>query len=529
MADLESKEDTVTSNVAKKEGGPLPTTQESTASGPAVSTPVTSFDVEDQTAVSPGVERGYWGSNAEFIMAALAITIDYSLIWRLPYMCYRNGGVVYMILYGIFLLLFGVPIFYMDLSLGQFCGKGPAHIYNLSPLLRGIGVGMVVVIAMCHPLYSTITSWSLYYLFQSGSTVLPWSTCSNMWNTISCIDDHTASFNTSQDSYMFRMLSSPGEEYFNRRVLDISTGLEQSGGLRWQLVGCTFATALLIFAALFWGVKVTGKVMLVTVPLIFLLLLALFIRGMTLPGSLEGVKYALLPSASSLLELQTWTSALISAWYTIGMATGVISTLASYKRFKSTALRDSYIVCGVSLGVGMITSMMVFAFFGAIAQHKGVAMHNVVTAGPSTVYIAMAEMLARLPVPQVWSFALFFMLLLMGLSTQVLTAEVVITAVLDSVPRRSRLIRIVITAAVCGVSFLLTFPYLSEGGIYFFTMVDISVMRLSLYVFGFLQLLTVGWIYGIEQLSRDIKMMTGLRPPVVFKPIWCFVLPPLSC
>ncbi|XP_067651923.1 sodium- and chloride-dependent glycine transporter 1-like [Haliotis asinina] len=525
MADPESKEVTATNKVAPKEGEPLPTTHESKASGPSVSTPVTSFEVEDQAVVSPSMERGHWGSNAEFIMAAMIITIHYSHIWRLPYMCYWNGGAAYMILYGFFVLLFGVPIIYMDVSLGQFCGKGPAHIWNFCPLFRGIGVGMVVVIAMYHPVYGAIASWSLYYLFQSGSSVLPWSTCSNEWNSLSCSNGQAASFNTTGDSYMSSILLSPGEEYFNNRVLQISSGLEESGGLRWELVGCTFVTALLIFAALFWGVKVIGKVMLVTVPLFFLLLLALFIRGGTLPGSLDGVKFALMPSPVYLLHVQTWASALISAWYTVGMATGIISTLASYKRFKSTALRDSYVVCGVSLVVGLVTTMMVFAFYGAIAQQKGVSVSDALMTGPGTVYIAMAEILARLPVPQVWSFALFFMLLLLGLSTQIITAEVVITAVLDSVPRRSRLIRIVVTAAVCGVSFLLTFPYLSQGGIYFFTMVDISVMRLSLYVFGFLQLLTVGWIYGMEQLSRDIKMMTGLRPPVVFKFIWCFLLP----
>ncbi|XP_071092286.1 sodium-dependent dopamine transporter-like [Haliotis cracherodii] len=525
MADLETKEGTVPSKVVAKEEQPLQTTQESTASEPAVSTHVTSFELKEQAVVSQGMERGHWACNAEFIMAALAITTDYSLIWRFPFLCYMNGGVVFMILYAIFLLLIGVPIFYMDLSLGQFCGRGPAHIWNFSPLLRGVGVGMVVVNAVLHPMFGVIPSWGMYYLFQSGSTVLPWSTCSNSWNTPSCVEGQTLPFNSSGDSYVFGSPSTPGLEYFNNRVLQISSGIEDPGGLQWELVGCRFGTVVLIFAALFWGVKVIGKVVFVTVPLICVLLLTLFIRGMTLPGSLKGVRYLFYPSADRLLDVQTWSSAFLSAMYTTGMATGIISTLASYKRFTSSALRDSFIVYGVTLVLGIVTCVMMFGFFGALAQTKGVGINEVIDSGPGAVFVAIAEMIAHLPVPNFWCFIFFFMFLLIGVNIQVLGAEVVITAVLDSLPRRSRLIRLAITAAICGGSFLLTLPYLAKGGVYFFTMVDVSVMRLSFFLLGFLQFLTVGWIYGMDQFSRDIKMMTGLRPPVVLKFIWCFVLP----
>ncbi|XP_046544078.1 sodium- and chloride-dependent glycine transporter 2-like [Haliotis rubra] len=524
MADVESKEVTVPSKTEEEQ--PLQPAQESATSVPVVSTHVTRFEFADQTvAPQQGLEREHWTCNAEFIMAALASATDYRYMFMFPYLCYSLGGITFIILYGTFLLLFGVPIFYMDLSLGQFCGKGPAHIYNLSPLLRGIGVGMVVVTAMSHPLYGAIPTWSLYYLFQSGSIVLPWSTCSNEWNTMSCVDSQTVPLNTTGDSYMSHGPSSPALEYFYNRVLQMTPGIEHSGRLQWELVGCRFATVLLIFAALFWGVKVIGKVMFVTVPLIFLLLLALFLRGMTLPGSLEGIQYLLIPSVRGLLDERTWTSALLSALYTVGVASGTINTLASYKRFRSTALRDSFIVVGVSLVVGIVSSLMMFGFFGALAEHKHVSMGQVVDGGIQAVFVALAEMTAQLPVAQFWSFALFFMLLLIGLSKQILYAEVVITAVLDCLSRRSHLIRFIITAAFCGASFLLTLPYLSQGGIYFFIMVDASAMRLAPYILTFLQLITVGWIYGIEQLSRDIKMMTGLRPPVVYKLIWCFVLP----
>ncbi|XP_067651920.1 sodium-dependent proline transporter-like isoform X2 [Haliotis asinina] len=525
MADFESKEATVPTNAVAEEEQPLRSTQESATSVPAASTHVTRFDFEGQTAAPQDLEREHWTWNAEFIMAALAFATDYRYMLMFPYLCYSFGGSSFIILYGLFLLLFGVPILYMDISLGQFCGKGPVHIYNLSPLLRGIGVGMVVVTAISHPIHGVIASWSMYYLFQSGSSVLPWSTCSNEWNTASCIDDQTSFLNTTRDPYMFSRLSSPALEYFNNRVLQISSGIEESGGLRWELVGCRFATVLLAFAALFWGVKVIGKVMLVTVPLTFLLLLALFIRSMTLPGSLDGIQYLLMPYEGRLLQMQTWIYALLSALYAVGVASGTINTLASYKHFRSTALRDSFIVVGASLIVGIVSSLMMFGFFGALAEHRNMPVDHVADGGVSAVFTGLAEMVAQLPVAQFWSFALFFTLLLIGLHKQVLYAEVVITAVLDCLSRRSRLIRLIITFVVCGASFLFTLPYLSQGGMYFFVMVDASAMRLSPYILTFLQLITVGWIYGIEQLSRDIKMMTGLRPSVIYKFIWCILLP----
>lgn len=92
MADLETKEVTGPSNVVAKEEQPLQTTQEPTASEPALSTHVTSFEFKEQAVVSQGMERGHWACNAEFIMAALAVTTDYSLISVFPFLCYRNGG-----------------------------------------------------------------------------------------------------------------------------------------------------------------------------------------------------------------------------------------------------------------------------------------------------------------------------------------------------------------------------------------------------------------------------------------------------
>ncbi|XP_046566209.1 sodium-dependent noradrenaline transporter-like [Haliotis rubra] len=89
------------------------------------------------------------------------------------------------------------------------------------------------------------------------------------------------------------------------------------------------------------------------------------------------------------------------------------------------------------------------------------------------------------------------------------------------------MIRIMVTVVTCIATLLLTLPYLAKGGVILMTLVDSYLYIVPIYILGILQFITVGWIYGMGRLVRDIEMMTGTPPPIVIKFIWCFILPPV--
>lgn len=89
-------------------------------------------------------------------------------VWRFPYLCYSNGGGAFLIPFTVMLIIAGLPLMFMELSLGQYASLGPVAAYKrFSPLLRGLGYGMVLVSSIVMLYYNLIIAWTLYYIFAS--------------------------------------------------------------------------------------------------------------------------------------------------------------------------------------------------------------------------------------------------------------------------------------------------------------------------------------------------------------------------
>jgi len=76
------------------------------------------------------VERGNWSNQIEFFLSCLAYAVGIGNVWRFPYKCYKNGGGVFLIPYLVMLFLAALPMFYMELALGQFSQLGPNKIFE---------------------------------------------------------------------------------------------------------------------------------------------------------------------------------------------------------------------------------------------------------------------------------------------------------------------------------------------------------------------------------------------------------------
>lgn len=80
----------------------------------------------------------------------------------------------------------GMPLYFLELCLGQFTSRGPSLCWRYCPIFNGIGLGMVIVSAMVAIYYNMIIAWAGYYLVMSFTKIpnLPWDNCDNSWNTI---------------------------------------------------------------------------------------------------------------------------------------------------------------------------------------------------------------------------------------------------------------------------------------------------------------------------------------------------------
>ncbi|XP_050067061.1 sodium-dependent serotonin transporter [Anopheles maculipalpis] len=131
--------------------------------------------------------RETWSQKAEFLLAVIGFAVDLGNVWRFPYICYQNGGGAFLIPYCIMLLFGGLPLFYMELALGQFHRCGCLSIWKrICPALKGVGYAICLIDIYMGMYYNTIIGWAVYYLFASFSYELPWTKCGNPWNTENC-------------------------------------------------------------------------------------------------------------------------------------------------------------------------------------------------------------------------------------------------------------------------------------------------------------------------------------------------------
>lgn len=329
---------------------------------------------DSETSGDENKARGNWGRQIDFFMTSVGYCVGLGNIWRFPYLCMRNGGGAFLVPYFIFLAIGGLPLYFMEVAIAQFSSRSALNVWYLCPLVKGLGWGMIVLSWICTVYYQVIITWVLHYLGNSFQNPLPWATCDNEWNTEFCTsrkDMNMSSFNLTQaylgvntsvglnatdGSLSFdvadvavvvgnaslnitRRLMTPSEEFWQYKNLEMTDGIENMGGLRWQLVLCHLAGWVVNILCVIKGVKSVGKVVYVTATVPYLFLIILLVRGCTLPGAATGIVYYLKPDFDRLLDFKVWAEACMQIFYSLGPAWGGIITMASYNKFHHNMYR----------------------------------------------------------------------------------------------------------------------------------------------------------------------------------------------
>ncbi|XP_062616275.1 sodium- and chloride-dependent glycine transporter 1-like [Saccostrea cucullata] len=451
----------------------------------------------------PETARAAWSNQIEFVLTLIGYAVGLGNVWRFPYLAYKNGGGAFLIPYFVCLVLIGIPLFFLELSFGQFASLGPIRIWVVNPAFKGLGFAMTIISALIALYYNVVIAWCLYYLFASMTSYLPWQDCENEWNSCKCIDKT-------------RNFSSP-DPWNGKRPECLS-----------QLAEIVNATKRTPSSEYF----TVGKVVYFTAIFPYILLTVLLVRGLTLSGSHEGVMYYLTPDWDKLTKASVWSDAAVQIFYSLSACSGGLIAMASYNKFNNNVLRDSLVVPFINCLTSFYAGFVIFSVLGFMADYKGVAMDNVVKGGPGLTFVVYPEALAQMQVAPLWAILFFFMMATLGFSSQFSITETVITGIVDEFPHffKNKKRLILFRAGICGTAFLLGLPMTCRGGEYTLNLMDTFVGGFPLLFVGLFEIIAIIYIYGFFRFKRDIEMMLGSNIVIniffgYFATMWLLISP----
>ncbi|XP_033471111.1 sodium- and chloride-dependent GABA transporter 2-like isoform X1 [Epinephelus lanceolatus] len=500
-------------------------------------------------------ERGQWSNKIEFILSVAGSIIGLGNMWRFPYLCYKNGGGAFLIPYLIFLFTCGVPVFFLETALGQYTSEGGITCWRkISPLFEGLGYGTQVIVTLLNFYYIIVLAWGIFYLSFSFSWELPWSSCNNTWNTgnkstpkyIRSTSDTCTNFyiflffsssencvefqrrNTSVNQTLDLNATSPVIEFWERRALRISPGLDHMGSLNWDLALCLLIAWVMCYFCIWKGVKSTGKVVYFTATFPYVMLIVLLIRGLTLPGAGIGIQFYLYPDLGRLSDPQVWMDAGTQIFFSYAICLGSLTALGSYNKYNNNCYRDCLALCFLNSGTSFVAGFAIFSILGFMSFEQNVPISEVAESGPGLAFIAYPRAVSMMPFSPLWAALFFIMIVFLGLDSQFVCVESLVTAIVDMYPavfrRKNR--RELFLLAVVFFSFFMGLIMLMEGGMYVFQLFDYyAASGMCLLFMSIFETVCIAWVYGADRFYDNIEDMIGYRPGPYIKYCWLFLTP----
>ncbi len=384
-------------------------------------------------------KRATFGSKIGVILATVGCAVGLGNIWRFPYMLGENGGAAFLLVYISCILFLGIPVMITEFFIGRYSRKNAAGAFKvMAPGTKWsvIGYNGVAAAFLILGYYAVVSGWTLEYIVQAFSGSLEGK------NATDFADEFTA----------------------------FSTGVFRP--ILWTVVFIAL-THIIIVSGVKEGIERASKVMM---PMLFLILIALCVRSITLPGASEGLTFLFNPDFSK-IDSSVVLSAMGQAFFSLSIGMGCLITYASYfgkqTNLQTTALQVTILDTLVAVLAGIMIFPAVFSF--------GIEP----TTGPELVFITLPNVFEQLPFGNIWSFVFFVLLALAALTSTISLHEVSTAYVHEEyhISRKKAAVIVSVGVTIVGILCSLSMGVLSSYtlfGLNFFNLLDFVTAKIML-------------------------------------------------
>ncbi|GKZ13898.1 sodium-dependent transporter [Haladaptatus sp. T7] len=386
--------------------------------------------------------REQWGSRFGFLMAMLGAMVGAGNIWRMPFTTGENGGGAFLVAYVILLFLIAIPGLMAETVFGSYTNRGVIGSFKSAfgeGRAEGLGLVVVIVNIALMSYYAPIIGWTMYY--AANSVLLTFSQPGfdpqSFWSAFSGSPALTVGMHT------VAMAATGGVLLFG-----IKDGIERV--VKWMI------------------------------PFLVLALIAVGIKGLTLPGAMGGLEFVFTPDWNYLVRAETWTAALGQALFSTGLGWGIALTFGSYLSKND----DVPLGAGVFTAVGntSVGLLAIFAVFPAVF-----AFGLEPSAGSNLAFISLPSVFPQMTGGAIWAILFFVGFLFATFSSGLAITEVAVTTVTEE----TRLDRRGAVLGVVGLIWLVGLP--SAYSADFLGLMDFMFGNWGLPLAALLIILTVGW------------------------------------
>ena len=398
------------------------------------------------------VKRERFGSSFGVLVALTGSAIGLGNLWRFPYIVGNNGGAAFIIIYLFFVLLISLPIMFSEFIIGR---RAQTNVFSsfkkLAPESNWKHSGILALLAgICIiSFYSVVGGWTIDYLFKALS--FQFSTTSEM----------------ELKNIFGEFVSSPIKPLIYTVIFLLLTAIIVSAGIK-------------------KGIEKYSKLLM---PILFVIVIIIAIRSITLPGAYAGVEFLFKPDFSKVTS-DTFLAALGQAFFSLSIGCGTIITYASYVSKKENIMKISFLTAMADT---------IFAIIAGLAIMPAVFAFGVSPSeGPGLVFITLPMIFAQIPLGGFLAIAFFFVLFVAAITSSISIFEVIISYLSEEfkLSRKAAVAIGFILILSLGVVCSLSQGLLSNFKIFgynFFDLMDASSANILMPLGGLLAALFVGW------------------------------------
>ena len=439
--------------------------------------------------------RPQWSSDFVYILAAIGCAAGLGNLWRFSMLAYEHGGAAFILALLLANVLMVFPLMMMETVIGQKAQLGgPQAFEKIKPKTSWIQWLPPFALIFLLFYYTPILAWGMKYLVTSFSGAF---------------------------------LSNPND-YFVNEILHLTGGITDPGTFQWGLLLGVLVGYGFVLYALRKNVMSLGPVVKITATAPFLLILLLIIRGVTLPGAIDGLEALFIPKWESLLDVKLWQAAVGQSFFSASLAMGYFFIAGSHRSEKAEIAKTSLWVLAGNFGVSILCGIAVFSTLGYMALQQGVPVSEAATGGPMLVFSVLPTAVSMMPWGAIFFAVLLFLVVITLAIDSIFGVFEVIAGAFHDLWNKVKYAHI--SLVLCIILVLGSLPYLTGAGMYYLDVTD-HFFNYILLLVGLLETLVLAYIVGankirlwINHTSKGLKIGKWFNVALYITPFICAFL-----